>query len=622
MAIYDLPLFQDDEDIRSIIFKCHIRSANERFSETKKELFGIKSYKSSPLPKKLSAMVIKFPNSEWVNVDYLLENHTLFPLISSFMTENSKHQLLKEIRANHDDAITTSTWSTLGNTFSLQVKYCPECMVTDFDYIGDSYIHRIHQLKFLEYCPSHNYKLITNCQICKVALSKEYSGDITLTPFCSNGHRVEMQKVDTGHISVFEKKVIEEVNWILHNNGKLRLDTMQTKFFAYLTENNYMYLSGRFNKKKLLNDMISYCGIEPFEKIAGYTLQKLSKKSNISRVLSLYYSDYTRFIYFYILLIIFLAGSIKEFVESDRSYKTDIPFGHGPWECRNERCHGNISKVKRNLGQYGKVVVGQFECLVCGLTYSRSFNLENNREIIKITSIGHSLVNEINSLGPAGVTKKQISSKLGVSKQTVQRYLKGPKEHKRKVEYRRKIKEYKEKILKIIIENESLSRTQIIKLANTEYLRLKCWNETDWLDSVLPLSKRGRTVVNFANIDIDLSQKIYKAFEVLKLNAPEYRIHFTTVLNLLDKSDKIRVQHHRDKLPITSEALKKCQESYDDYHLRKLSIVYQYFKKKKRCKKVVWDTLLNYFSSYKYITERGKELIIKRLDELNNYEMQ
>lgn len=154
------PSFYPDELAYSLFARYHIKSGNIHFSETSQELFG---------------KVIINPELEFIDIltpttrAYLTRNismkqvvleHTMFKQYARFQTDekrNELYQLLYHTKGYYANAITINHKEENGT-----LKYCPICAKKDREIYGETYWHRIHQLRGLTICPVHFCKLHTS----------------------------------------------------------------------------------------------------------------------------------------------------------------------------------------------------------------------------------------------------------------------------------------------------------------------------------------------------------------------------------------------------------------------------------------------------------------------------
>ena len=151
------PSFYPDELAYSLFARYHIRSGNIYFAETSQELFG---------------KVIINPELEFIDViteetkQYLTRNrtmeevvldHTMYKQYARFQSKEKRtalFQMLLETTGYYAGAITINHKEEHGT-----LKYCPICAREDRQTYGETYWHRIHQLRGVCICPVHHCKL-------------------------------------------------------------------------------------------------------------------------------------------------------------------------------------------------------------------------------------------------------------------------------------------------------------------------------------------------------------------------------------------------------------------------------------------------------------------------------
>ncbi|MBD7965947.1 TniQ family protein [Fictibacillus norfolkensis] len=210
-----------DEDFRSLVYRYHIRSSNRTLTETNIDLFEKKSGKYSVFPTKLITFLRNLPIGHTYSLDYFISNHTWYGLIFAFMNDEKRKELTEAIKFGSENSFYMSVNGT-NNLFSPTIRYCPLCLKEDSELYGESFIHRKHQINFMNYCHRHNVQLIDECSCCHTDLTNlSYTG-LKRRPSCKNGHD---QTNDYISISVgeSEKLKIDVFNLFCFFNEQYRI---------------------------------------------------------------------------------------------------------------------------------------------------------------------------------------------------------------------------------------------------------------------------------------------------------------------------------------------------------------------------------------------------------------
>ena len=91
------------------------------------------------------------------SMDDLILNHTMFPQYARFMPANKRDVALAELKRYCDPHKVFTILPR--NERELWLKYCPLCVAEDRKKYGETYWHRIHQVRNMLICPTHRCKL-------------------------------------------------------------------------------------------------------------------------------------------------------------------------------------------------------------------------------------------------------------------------------------------------------------------------------------------------------------------------------------------------------------------------------------------------------------------------------
>ncbi|MCP3808113.1 TnsD family transposase [Paenibacillus sp. Lou8.1] len=367
MKLISFPEMFPDEDLRSILYRYHVRSGNATYKETRYQIFGINSCALIPFPRGIGHLIDKLPINNNFTLEYFLYKHTWYGLFKAFITSTRhkqnyqlfKYGLLEGQTNKHKGRIYASTRSILSSV----VKYCPACIYDDIHTFGEIYVHREHQVSFLVTCDRHSARLISKCPICNTNLTNEKTGILLKRPMCRNGHTIpiEYQK-NMGTEYKLEISLLHDLLYLRENHHYITIDDIIFRFKEHLFEKGYITMKGEIQKKNLISDFInSKFGLL----LKNKELDNVYFKNRfLDREIMVKYMD------FYLLLVRFLCDSFKDFISRKIPISIDIPFGTGPWKCGNPNCENYevplISICKRHLvnGRRG-IYHMEFLCITC-----------------------------------------------------------------------------------------------------------------------------------------------------------------------------------------------------------------------------------------------------------------
>lgn len=94
------------------------------------------------------------------SMDDLILNHTMFPQYARFLTAERRKAALTELKRYCDPHKVFTILPR--NEGELWLKYCPQCTAEDRKTYGETYWHRVHQVRNMMICPTHRCKLVNS----------------------------------------------------------------------------------------------------------------------------------------------------------------------------------------------------------------------------------------------------------------------------------------------------------------------------------------------------------------------------------------------------------------------------------------------------------------------------
>ncbi|AIY08777.1 hypothetical protein LK13_09355 [Paenibacillus polymyxa] len=625
--IYFPPTYPD-EDFRSIVHRYYLRST-KTYALSKIELLGNSVPDRILYPQNLARMSLDLGVTEDF-VDHIIENHSFFPIIRPFLTKDKQADTQEGMRVNSSRNQLNSR--SLHSFISTEGRYCPDCMIEDYNQYRVVYLHRLHQFSFLSQCLIHGCDLISRCNTCGESLIKKNGKEMLhdlCCPFC-NQDVIENRVLNKRQV---DEALVNDINTLMNEKG-LDIESIHLKLMICIGARGFIHFRGDFiYKKKLMLEFIEFYGERYLLELGIFTKELLSVQ-NITRLFDKRYMG--RFIIVYILMMRFLSGSVKSFLNSQESYSIKIPFGVGPWPCLNPICtHYNelvITNIRRKAHEW---VTGRFTCSHCGLIYTRKAKPnEDENSGYSIETWGFLFIQKVIEYFEMGMTLDQIGEKLYSNRTTVRKYLRPYRGQRRKHKYARGIEE--EKVLEIgffeaaVVAEDKITTCketilEAIKTLGNDATRpqIRKYNmhrydwlmkrEREWMEQHLPPRKLMSTAINWETKDDEMYQDLKRAITKVYSENPRERISGLVIFKELSKAKHQLYYTNRSILPRSRELLESKIETEDAYALRTVSRVIEWFKQS-RYKNLSLKLVQNRFTIYKKCSKEVQEWIIKEIE--------
>ncbi|MGI8386587.1 TnsD family Tn7-like transposition protein [Robertmurraya sp. P23] len=631
-----------DEDFRSVLFRYHIRTPNTSFQESNIELFGKKSIKNLMFPNRLEELFRRLPVGHTIKLEDIIYKHTWYGLIERFISKEKHLEYLNSFKYGTDNHFWMMN-SNFDRIFSNKIKYCPICIKDDFKNYGECFVHKIHQIEFLDFCPHHFAKLINECNVCAESLSKAYDSELIRTPFCRNGHYLCDQVMEVENEDKIIKFKYELINILCSIRDKRTLvdHKVYLKIIMALWKMGFIHYKGRINKEELIASITSKYSEKALEHI-NLPYDYISHRWFLGRVIK---QDLKGDLLFYCLLILFLFKTVENMIDFNEPIANHVPFNfnNGPWKCHNSICDYFNKNIINNCKKIAKVsggihITGEFSCPYCGYTYTKRWRPNQTaKEKVMIKSMGYLWINKVLEMYSTGMSANEIARKLGCSDTTVRSNLKrivGITNMLISSEQQEAVKEIingyletagskdlsMEKIIAcrsiiedLLINRKVRSRMDLIKIAPKEYNWIQRY-DGDWLDTIIPQKKGGkkRCNIDYSSFDLELAAKIESVVKDLYENY-SYRIHKNTILKKLNSTEASRINSMQNDLPRSIHVLNNHIESRSEYLIRSLP------KEKTKLinigyKKVDFNTLKRFSKRYQKCDQVTEDKIIEILN--------
>lgn len=577
------PTLYDDELLYSVFSRYHYWSGNSHLSHTMEDIFEDKNASMVyDLPKRLMVLASQLPSGMGVDINSLIDNHTMLPLYRPFLAEErylrAKDKMMSTNRGGVP--IIVGRGSTLVAVLE-KLRYCPICVQEDKKDVGEPYWHRSHQVVGVRFCHLHGAWLIESTV---TASSRNFR--YKLIPLVKEVQGVRFQQTSSPQTFEHELTIAETVSELLTGNFHSLSEILAHKYMEELKKVGLVTYSGSIRFSQLTKLFQEYYGYEYLKTINCHI--NLEKKRNwISSMLKSRHLPAHPILH--ILMMKFLDVDIKKFLLHEHNINNNNkfqPFGSSPWPCQNLAANHYrkdvVDKCVINSKPDGKLVRGTFYC-ECGFIYSRigPDNDEYDRyKRSRIIKTGLLLDEKILSLSNEGYSSRVISEKLMISKRAILKRLqvlkctsnKNEIEDNKKVLFEIKKNKYREHFLQIIKNNKKIKRGKISDFKGSGYSWL-FRNDHDWLIKILSTLEKnslwGKLKVDWKKRDSEYVIQIKNELKKLRTQIGKpVHIKKWTILKTLYKYSQILP--NIEKMPKTSVQLKKSIECLDDFRIRKL----------------------------------------------------
>lgn len=385
-----------------------------------------------------------------INVTQLIQNHTLFPVYSSFLSKEKSKALLASMMEGTKCVPSIVIDSKLSINYVF--KFCPICAQVDIDTYGVPYWHIDQQLPGLNVCSEHN------CLLVKIAGGEDGICNKYELPF--RIHPAPNQNVKQQEFSIFCRKLIE---WIKNKNDINRTNL----YFVLLCHLNLIKGKNSLDMKKLKSHFLSE---EHIAQIGFYNAIEFSQAIRLLRHPELDYHPTKHFVTLFL-----LCNSFNDLIKiAESNFKVS----------KQNFCRKKITKEAEIIDLYKQGL--SLNCISKELVVSRT----QVKRILKVRGYIQlsSLEEKVCSLGKKGVHRADIAKINGLSIGYVEQILSmfpDLVELRKKLKFEEKEANYKKAITEYISSNPKCIRLDIKCKLNKEFFWLyqHC---PAWLEANLP----------------------------------------------------------------------------------------------------------------------------------------
>lgn len=574
-----------DELVYSIIGRYKKWSGEPNHRNMLQHIFGDKHISASvDLPSKIGGLVERLPITSQITVEQLIMEHTLFPFYSAFLPAGQADAVFRSMV----EGIGNEIYSRLGIMGSSVrrnklIRYCKECLSRDIEIYGESYWHRMHQIPGLDVCVEHGIHLLdSEIHIHGENKYKFIAADEWNSPL--NCVAKETQSSDI----VKYQLLSDSAKMLLRNRYPNRaFDWFEQFYWNKLKELGYSSVLGhKVDQDRLYVDFISYFGEEFLERLQSGIHTKNNWLKQLTRKHQRTFHPLR-----HLLFLQFLNSTPDDMFLYNDFYK---PFGNGPWQCLNPAADHYERYVINEVALTVKdrIAIGTYHCS-CGFVYTLRAGEDVKK--IRVKQFGLTWVEECKRLVDSGMSVKAIGRRLGVSVQTIKKYLeKADGREEVELQLVGEIQRNEDRVEWVAMQKKYpfLSRTELRELNPTLFNRLYR-SDRQWLELESPskVSKRvtPKPRVNWEKRDQELLEKIKRA--VVAIQAKEGKPKQISKSSIGHEIDhKSLVDKHLDKLPLTEAYLKLVVETNEQYRWRRITWAIEELKRDGR-KFSKWDLL-------------------------------
>jgi hypothetical protein len=536
------------------------------------------------LPSRLSNMATSLPPAQRLELDYLIDDHTLWPFLAAFHPSDQRLESRNQMIGDGRPYLCLGLMA-MKCPFPEKLRFCVICASRDRSKYGETFWHRSHQLPGINVCPHHNIRL--------QASEVSYRHNRNRHRFTPAEAAIPRQMILPEEGSDVEWQIAREAEWLLtHPFGDLSFAELREILLRRLTEFGFATYSSRVRATLVLNEFQQRypqwllvdlgCAIEQ----TGETwIERLLRHSrSCQHPLK------------YLLFIHFSGLKLSELSLAESFDAGTQPFGRSPWPCLNKASdHYGSSTIDRceiAPTRGGRNLACQFACDVCGMTYVRIGPDKQISDRLRRHSIPQygpvwegrlselwtdpkiSIRGLCRILGVDSNTARRQALRLGFdASRPGSRLTRTPKEHgKVRVGPQRDISQAKSEWLQLCLHWPEASRTQLRKLRPDLYTALYRHART-WLkeNSPLPTRSHGHVVVDWAQRDREIEGRIPDAASRLRQRIPPVRVTPTALLREAGAvwaiGKKLRL------MPKTQTYLQREAESRTQFAIRRIEAV-------------------------------------------------
>ena len=269
MSIVYFPKIYPDELVSSVLARYYAQSGYITYKNADKNIFVSghrkidKEFVKNIRPEAIEQLTRNMAFEE------LLEKHTMYPYYGRFLDKDRRDAAYEALRNNEGDFLKLFGGNNTKKTETRYMRYCPLCAKSDRGEYGETYWHRIPQIKNINVCHIHgcyfkNSEIPMNSEAdAKIKMAEECIPETYVVSYSKKPVQIKLAKYVA---AVFESPVDRKQKVTI--DKFLRYKMRGTKYLSVRGE--YCYYS------KLYREMQGfYNGMEELENITQARMQRL-----------------------------------------------------------------------------------------------------------------------------------------------------------------------------------------------------------------------------------------------------------------------------------------------------------------------------------------------------------
>jgi hypothetical protein len=578
--IANFPDFYKGELLYSLLARFADRMRYPSRNTALLELFGPgHGVPAIELPNKIDALIERLPPASIYTADMLIQRNTLLPFYAPFLAQRNYELIIADMKGNGARTTQLRAGIVAGGINPPEFfRTCPSCDEENFSRHGETYWHRLHQIRGIEVCPVHRVFL----EPTNVPLFGSARKDSLVS--AQSARRVAVSKVldpqDAGHRFLLRLAVSAE--WLLENDvSRPRLIEIGRCYRHLLAANDCLTPRGWIRLNRLREKLRQCCPVD-WLKGVNCELHTGSDGGWLARLFR--ETDQSMAPIRHLAVMAALNVSAEEFF-THLLTRSARQLRETRFRCLNPVCPRYSALViagfdiKRTNYGFARI----FECPHCAHRSSRPLD---GQSVIRVVSFGELWMQKLKSLWADGSRSlENISEELNADPRSITKYaaklgLEFPRRGPTRPTKRPELHTPKPAALALTVMDKRKQWHQLRRNnvgAGISELRrmapvLYCWlyrHDREWFRENSPahlaFAFQGRGV-DWKARDEDLAARVVSAALELKRN-PDRRRRVTTrsIGQALKLAPFLRM--HLCKLPRTKLALEAQVESTEEFAL-------------------------------------------------------
>lgn len=160
MGIAYFPEIYPDELVYSVLARCHLHSGYLYYKDVEQDLFRSKQGRvDKEFVKQLKPEIVEHLTKH-ITMEEFLEKHTMYPYYGRFIDGNRRNMAFGALMSMEGDFSKLFCVPKLRKGEKRYMRYCPLCVLNDREKYGETYWHRMHQMRDVNLCAVHGCCLI------------------------------------------------------------------------------------------------------------------------------------------------------------------------------------------------------------------------------------------------------------------------------------------------------------------------------------------------------------------------------------------------------------------------------------------------------------------------------